>query len=59
MSDNSESLRPSIFNNLESSGSGSYLFNAPGNLESYSSSPSQCLGDSDMIIDLGGEFFQC
>ena len=54
VSDNSESLRPSIFNNLESSGSGIYLSNASGNLESYSSSPSQSLGDSDMILNLGG-----
>ena len=54
VSDNSESLRPSVFNNLESSGSDIYLSNAPGNLESSSSSPSQSLGDSDMIIDFGG-----
>ena len=54
VSDNSESLRSSIFNNLESSGSGIYLPNASGNLESYSSSPSQSLGDSDMILNLGG-----
>ena len=54
MSDNSERLRPSVFNNLERSGSGIYLSNAPGNLESSSSSPSQSLGDSDMIIDFGG-----
>ena len=53
-SDNSESLRPYIFNNLESSGSSIYISNAPGNLESSSSSPYQSLGDSDMIIDLGG-----
>ena len=54
VSDTSESLRPYIFNNLEGSGSGICLSNAPGNLESSPSSPSQSLEDSAMIIDLGG-----